>query len=261
MKIAYFCGESSKEEILGRIYAHEAGVSFTQLLTAFDKLTVPEVGRVNQSAQLFYSKAENIHIYGDEDYDHSLKSISATMSDLDEKFGQFDMVYVDYLQLMQDPAECKGDTLQSITKNINGLKKLAGTYRVAMVVMSQLTQEAGKNSIGNGRQKQVTRLRMEDNRGGGAINNCAHFVTFLQRDTEDQELFNNGDCLFVPTFWYSDKTRLQKAIKTVIGFDGTTAEYREINLAKYNQWKEAFLHRKANPITRSDDPPPLGCLL
>lgn len=256
MKVVYFCGESCKEEILGRIYAHEAGVSFERLLTAFETLTSAEIGRVNQAVKLFASHSENIHIYGDEDYEHSLLAIEEIMENLNDQHGQFDMVYFDYLQLMKEPPEYKGNSVESIAANINGLKRLAGKYRFAGLVMSQLTQEAGKNSVGHGKSNTNKRLRMEDCRGGGAINNASHFVTFLQMMSDDKDLLDSGACRMIPVYWYSDKCRLQGAVKTVLGFDSLTAEFvNQFDMASYNSFKKRAMHRQQCPITKDDDPP------
>ena len=85
------------------------------------------------------------------------------------------LVIVDYLQLMQGPAELKGMREQEVAAISRMLKATAKEMNVPIIALSQLSRDAVKRQGGNNRPQ------LSDLRESGSIEQDADMVLFIHR--------------------------------------------------------------------------------
>ena len=85
------------------------------------------------------------------------------------------LVIVDYLQLMQGPAELRGMREQEVAAISRTLKATAKELNVPIIALSQLSRDAVKRSGGNGKPQ------LSDLRESGSIEQDADMVVFVHR--------------------------------------------------------------------------------
>ena len=85
------------------------------------------------------------------------------------------LVIVDYLQLMQGPAELKGMREQEVASISRTLKATAKEMNVPIIALSQLSRDAVKRQGGNNRPQ------LSDLRESGSIEQDADMVLFIHR--------------------------------------------------------------------------------
>ena len=85
------------------------------------------------------------------------------------------LVVVDYLQLMQGPAELRGLREQEVAAISRGLKATAKELSIPIIALSQLSRNAVQRTGGNGKPQ------LSDLRESGAIEQDADMVIFIHR--------------------------------------------------------------------------------
>ncbi len=85
------------------------------------------------------------------------------------------LVIVDYLQLIQAPAEYKGMREQAVAEISRTLKSTAKELNVPIIALSQLSRDAVKRTGGNGKPQ------LSDLRESGSIEQDADIVIFIHR--------------------------------------------------------------------------------
>lgn len=88
--------------------------------------------------------------------------------------GRLDLIVVDYLQLMSDPAIKRGDTAE-VTALTKGLKQIAKDLRAPLLCLSQLSRAV--------EQRQDKRPQLSDLRQSGSIEQDADIVLFVFRES------------------------------------------------------------------------------
>ena len=91
------------------------------------------------------------------------------------KSKQVRLVVVDYLQLMQGPAELRGMREQEVAAISRTLKQTAKELDVPIIALSQLSRQSVQRSGGNGRPQ------LSDLRESGSIEQDADMVIFIHR--------------------------------------------------------------------------------
>jgi len=220
-KIVFFCGESSRHELVIRLMSILTGFEFMWFMEPRN-LTAIEAGKVTEAVQWLKEKAGQFWIFGKGDYSHSHIGIRDIMVSLTQRFGRLDMIYVDYLQNMKPP---KGLTHKEeiVSRNIAELNNILADFNVAGTILSQLNREA----------RRAGKPHMEHLKYASTIENEAHIITFLHR-SEATEPIDGA----LPTEWYSDKTRVQSPIFAKLAFHARKAEYTGIlghNIPDYDK--------------------------
>ena len=175
--IAFFSLEMSDMELVTRLISSEAGLNaqklktgnlqeyeWTQLMTKTDALS---------KAPIFIDDSAALNMF----------ELRAKCRRLKQKHD-IQMVFVDYLQLMQGSADTRGNREQEISKISRQLKALAKELRIPVFAMSQLSRAV--ETRGNSKRPQLSDLRES-----GAIEQDADVVMFIHRPeiygiTEDE---------------------------------------------------------------------------
>lgn len=167
--VLLFSLEMSKEQLVDRMLASEAGVNSWNLRTGnlsdsdFEKIG-HAMGSLSE-AQMFIDDTPGI-----------------TVSDLRTKARreahkrELGLIIVDYLQLMSGGSKFKGDgnRVQEISEISRGLKSVARELNVPVIALSQLSRSV------ESRSPQIPQL--SDLRESGSIEQDADVVMFLYRD-------------------------------------------------------------------------------
>jgi len=167
--VLLFSLEMSKEQLVDRMLASEAGVNSWNLRTGnlsdsdFEKIG-HAMGSLSE-AQLFIDDSPGI-----------------TVSDLRTKARreahkrELGLIIVDYLQLMSGGSKFRGDgnRVQEISEISRGLKSIARELNVPVIALSQLSRSV------ESRSPQIPQL--SDLRESGSIEQDADVVMFLYRD-------------------------------------------------------------------------------
>lgn len=167
--VLLFSLEMSKEQLVDRMLASEAGVNSWNLRTGnlsdsdFEKIG-HAMGSLSE-AQLFIDDSPGI-----------------TVSDLRTKARreahkrELGLIIVDYLQLMSGGSKFRGDgnRVQEISEISRGLKSVARELNVPVIALSQLSRSV------ESRSPQIPQL--SDLRESGSIEQDADVVMFLYRD-------------------------------------------------------------------------------
>ncbi|MCL2414013.1 MAG: replicative DNA helicase [Bacteroidales bacterium] len=165
--IAFFSLEMSDMELVTRLISSEAGLNaqklktgnlqdyeWTQLMTKTDGLS---------KAPIFIDDSAALNMF----------ELRAKCRRLKQKHD-IQMVFVDYLQLMQGSADTRGNREQEISKISRQLKALAKELKIPVLAMSQLSRAV--ETRGNSKKPQLSDLRES-----GAIEQDADIVMFIHR--------------------------------------------------------------------------------
>ena len=101
-----------------------------------------------------------------------------------------DIIFIDYLQLLEGEKALQHDRQQAVTKISKGLKALARQLKIPIIALSQLSRKSEE-----GKRKPI----MSDIRESGSIEQDADIIAFLHRDDYqkegDSEIYANSDKL------------------------------------------------------------------
>jgi replicative DNA helicase len=161
--VAFFSLEMSRESVVQRILASEAGISATKLRTGH-KLTQDDWMRLMVAAD----RVNKIDMYLDDSPALSVAQLRSRVRRLDIEHD-IGLVAVDYLQLMRPvrPYESREREIAEISRS---LKALAKELAIPVIALSQLSREVEKRE-----RKPV----LADLRESGAIEQDADIVMFL----------------------------------------------------------------------------------
>ena len=134
------------------------------------------------------------------------------------------MVIVDYLQLMQGPAELRGMREQEVAAISRTLKATAKELNIPILALSQLSRNAVQRSGGSGKPQ------LSDLRESGSIEQDADMVLFIHRpdaygmaeNPEDREMtqiiiakHRNGQTGEIPMLFKSEQIRFMEMDQTL----------------------------------------------
>jgi len=171
--VAIFSLEMSKDQIIDRLIAGEAGVSLWRLRTG--KLMYE--GDINELALISEAldRLNQAPIYIDDTPNLTPLQIRTMTRKLKHQVGEIGLVIIDYLQLLKSH-KSYDSRVQEITEISRSLKELARELNVPILAISQLSRAPEQ------RISQIPRL--SDLRESGSIEQDADVVLFIHRPKE-----------------------------------------------------------------------------
>ena len=170
--VAIFSLEMSKESLLRRMLASQAGVDQRKLQTGF--LGREDHDRLQSALGLLVDS----RIFIDDSAGSSLAEMRAKARRLKQNAGGLDLIVIDYLQLMSAtvPGLKKGyeNRVQEVSAISRGLKAMAKELQAPVVALSQLSRSNEK--------RDDKRPMLSDLRESGSIEQDADVVVFIHRD-------------------------------------------------------------------------------
>lgn len=165
--VCLFSHEMSAFDLWTRIVCNKVGIKSSDIMHR--QLTKDERGRI---ADYIKHAAPRNLIISDRG-GKTILSMRSELARLKAKFGQVDMVGVDYLQLMESPGLDR-DRVQAVGAVSRGLKRISMEMDTRMVVAAQLNRMVD-NRPGDNRPK------LSDLRESGAIEQDADICILLDR--------------------------------------------------------------------------------
>jgi replicative DNA helicase len=169
--IAIFSLEMSAEQLIARFLSMDAGVDQQKLRTGF--IDDDEWERISQSV----GALSEANIYIDDTPGITLMEMRSKARRLMMERG-FDLIIVDYLQLMQGTVNASGrsneNRVQEISAISRGLKELARELDVPVLALSQLSRAVESRTD--------KKPQLSDLRESGSIEQDADIVMFIYRD-------------------------------------------------------------------------------
>jgi len=167
LPVAVFSLEMSKEQLVQRLLASEAGIESNYLRT----------GRISQNQWEPLSHAlgslSELPIYIDDTANQTVMQMRSQVRRLQaEKGGKLGLVLIDYLQLMEGSGS--DNRVQELSRITRSLKGLARELNVPVIALSQLSRSVESRSD--------KRPMMSDLRESGAIEQDSDLIIMLYRD-------------------------------------------------------------------------------
>lgn len=168
--VGVFSLEMSKDQVIDRILASEAGVGLWKLRTGH----LSSSGDFNDFSKisLALDSLSKVPIFVDDTPSPTVLQIRAMARRLRSK-NNLGLLIVDYLQLVQPRSDIDG-YVQQVTDVANSLKSLARELNIPIVAVSQLSRAV------EARPDQKPRL--SDLRESGGIEQAADLVMFIHRE-------------------------------------------------------------------------------
>ncbi len=175
--IAFFSLEMSKDQVIDRLIAAEAGVSLWRLRTG--KLYFE--GEINELAMVSESmdKLSAAPIYIDDTPTLNTMHVRSMARKLKHQIGSLGAIIIDYLQLLRSH-KTYDNRVQEITEISRNLKGLAKELNVPVIALSQLSRAPEQ------RYSQVPKL--SDLRESGSLEQDADIVLFIHRPKESGQV-------------------------------------------------------------------------
>ena len=167
LPVAMFSLEMSKEQLSMRLLAAEAGIESNRLRSG--RFVQNDVEKIS----IAIGTLSNLPIYIDDAANITVTQIRSQVRRLlAEKKGEFGLVLIDYLQLMEGAGS--ENRVQELSKITRSLKGLAREIKAPVIALSQLSRavEARNNK----------RPMMSDLRESGAIEQDADLIMMLYRE-------------------------------------------------------------------------------
>ncbi|HEY4357941.1 MAG TPA: replicative DNA helicase [Acidobacteriaceae bacterium] len=188
--VAIFSLEMSKESLLRRMLASEAAVSSRKLQTGF----IPREDKGKLIAAL--DRLMNSKMFVDDTPGITLAEMRAKCRRLKQQEGRFDLIVIDYLQLMTGSTTSAQKKFENRTQEVSaisrGLKALAKEMNVPVIALSQLSRGSEQRT---GDKKPL----LSDLRESGSIEQDADVVAFIHReeyyDRENEDLKGKAEII------------------------------------------------------------------
>jgi replicative DNA helicase len=184
-KIAVFSLEMSKEQLAARMLSMDAGVDQQKLRTG--NINDEEWDRISESV----GRLSEADIYIDDTPGITMVEMRSKARRLMMEHG-FDLLIVDYLQLMQGSGAGRGheNRVMEISEISRGLKGLARELNIPVLALSQLSRAVESRT--------EKKPQLSDLRESGSIEQDADIVMFIYRDevyNPDSERKNIADII------------------------------------------------------------------
>jgi len=167
-RVAVFSLEMSRHEVMDRLMAMESLISVTDLRT----------GQIGDMALLTFGAASRVisglPLYVDDTSNLTPLRLAAKLRRAELLYGPFDLVVVDYVQLMSaDRVNGRRYTnrYEEVTEISRNLKVMAGDFRVTMIGGVQMNRAID--------QRQDKRPTLSDLRDSGSLEQDANMVMFI----------------------------------------------------------------------------------
>ena len=206
--VVMFQLEMSKEQIVSRLLSSEAFIDGNKIKSGI--LNDDDWSKIMKAA----SRMSECEIYLDDNPSITVTGMKAKL----RKLRKFDLVIIDYLQLMQTEKGNNGNRVQEISEISRNLKIMAKELGVPVITCAQLSR--GPES------RDDKRPMLSDLRDSGAIEQDADVVMFLYRDDyynkEKIEKHNRAEIIFA-------KNRHGATGKVEVGFEGKYTRFYDID--------------------------------
>lgn len=168
--VGIFSLEMSKDQVIDRLIASEAGVGLWKLRSG----RLSDSGEFNDFSKISIAldNLSKMPLFIDDTPSPTVLQIRAIARRLQAKYG-LGLLIVDYLQLIQPRSEIDGH-VQQITDIANSLKGLARELNIPVIAVSQLSRAV--------EARPDQRPRLSDLRESGGIEQAADLVLFIHRE-------------------------------------------------------------------------------
>lgn len=173
--VMVFSLEMSAEQLMQKTIANLGSLYLNKIKTGKALEHHADVARIAQAQEIVSRRRKHFRI--DDKGGQSIGELSARAKRTAMKMGGLDLIVVDYLHLIQ-PTNQSDSSIETITKNIQGLKRLAKHLKCPIIVLSQLN----RGLIGKPEMKNLL--------GSSIIEQTADIIMFLY--DEDYQ-GNRGD--------------------------------------------------------------------
>jgi replicative DNA helicase len=214
LPVGVFTLEMSKDQVIDRLLAAEAGVSLWKMRTG--KLSSEGDNNDFEKIQNALDSLSNANIYIDDASSPTVLQIRAMARRLQAEKG-LGLIIVDYLQLIQ-PSRTFDSPVSQITEISRNLKGLARELNVPVLAVSQLSR--------NAESRPDQRPKLSDLRDSGSIEQDADMVLFIyredrvKRDTEKKNIaeilvakHRNGPTGMVELYFDEDRVSFRNLAK------------------------------------------------
>lgn len=173
--VGIFSLEMSRDQVIDRLIAAEAGVSLWKLRTG--KLS--QEGDVDELA-LVYEAVERLRkspIFIDDTPSLNSLQIRTMTRKLKYEIGELGLIVIDYLQLIKGVRNYES-RVQEVTEISKNLKELARELEIPVLAISQLSREP---------EKRISSIpKLSDLRESGSLEQDADVVLFIHRPKETE---------------------------------------------------------------------------
>ncbi len=166
--VAFFSLEMSAEQLATRIISEQAHVRSDSIRRG--DVREEEYNRVFAVSQALHG----LKLFIDDTPALTMSQIRTRARRLKRQHG-LSLIIIDYLQLINPPANSRGDNrVQEVSQITRGLKALAKELNVPVIALSQLSRAV--------EQREDKRPQLSDLRESGSIEQDADVVTFIYRE-------------------------------------------------------------------------------
>lgn len=165
--VMVFSLEMSAEQLMQKTIANLGSLYLNKIKTGKALEHHADVARIAQAQEIVSRRRKHFRI--DDKGGQSIGELSARAKRTAMKMGGLDLIVVDYLHLIQ-PTNQSESSIETITKNIQGLKRLAKHLKCPIIVLSQLN----RGLIGKPEMKNLL--------GSSIIEQTADIIMFLYDD-------------------------------------------------------------------------------
>ena len=170
LPVGIFTLEMSKDQVVDRLIASEAGISLWKLRTG--RLSSEGDGNDFERIQVALDSLAKSNIFIDDASSPTVLQIRAMARRLQAERG-LGLLIVDYLQLMQ-PSRAFDSSVQQITEISRNLKGLARELNIPVIAVSQLSR--------NSENRPDQRPKLSDLRDSGSLEQDADMVLMIYRE-------------------------------------------------------------------------------
>jgi replicative DNA helicase len=216
--VAVFSLEMTATELMMRLVSSEAEVE-GQRLKRGDQITTQELERVKQKAR----ELGNCKMYIDDNPGLNIMELKAKCKRMKKAHG-IDMVFIDYLQLMNGNDAKNNNREQEISYISRQLKSLAKELSIPVFALSQLSREVEKR--GGTKEPMLSDLRES-----GAIEQDADIVMFIYRPEYYGQMQDNFGSTEGIAYINVAKNRSGSIRKARLRFKGQYVRFENIDIA------------------------------
>lgn len=174
LPILFFSLEMSKEQIMYRLLAMEAGIEQIKLKSG--KLSQTEWLKLNKIIKIL----AKIPFFVDDTFDLSIQDIRSKIKTIIFEQNEIGLIIIDYIQLMQSSKLKSENRVQELSKITRSLKMIAREFNIPIICLSQLSRNV-ENRID---KKPI----LSDLRESGSIEQDADLVMMLYKNEDRNKL-------------------------------------------------------------------------
>ncbi|PIR41138.1 MAG: replicative DNA helicase [Candidatus Yanofskybacteria bacterium CG10_big_fil_rev_8_21_14_0_10_46_23] len=210
--IGIFSLEMSRDQVIDRVLAAEAGISLWKMRTG--KLSHSEDSNDFEKIQAALGRIRGLPIYIDDTPSPTVLQMRAMARRLQAQHG-LGLLIIDYLQLI-NPGKNIQNEVQQITEISRGLKGLARELNIPVIALSQMSRQAEFRTD--------QRPKLSDLRSSGSLEQDADVVMFIYREDrvkKDSEKNNIAEIMI-------EKHRNGPTGKIELYFDDQSSSFKSL---------------------------------